>query len=465
MLTKPFPWICLLGAAAAAQEMVSNKACDETDPTSLLQMGGLRATPAGPAIPVPSVVVPAVPAPVGSVGNDLELHFLDSADPMPWEGLSSTDFTPAGDTGGGKAHTSSESMDKDWLLVYALILLMLLAISPIVARQGVWAVILVAAYLASLTLVKLLVKRTITLGFPYPDSITALHMSAISLVACTFERPHREEAWVVLPISLVRGFSLLANNTALLYGGVAFVSMIHANVPFFTFSYELMKGRRGVDLRSAAAVLLVCVGSAFCISGEDSLSMTKASSLPLAIGFATASAMLRSVRGVWQEELVCESLTPMRLVFWNGIWSLLISIPLAAFSEGFKALPQLYMVSFEAKMALLGSTVAGVLLNITQVLAVKELGALMQSIVGNLNLILVIALSQAWLHEEVALFQHFGIILLATGTFVNHVEPKKKAEMEMDQRFREALRIISAASPRSCLTPVGISNDAVASER
>lgn len=57
---------------------------------------------------------------------------------------------------------------------------MLLAISPIVARQGVWAVILVAAYLASLTLVKLLVKRTITLGFPYPDSITALHMSAIS---------------------------------------------------------------------------------------------------------------------------------------------------------------------------------------------------------------------------------------------------------------------------------------------
>ena len=35
---------------------------------------------------------------------------------------------------------------------------------------------------------------------------------------------------MVLPISVVSGFSLLANNTALLYGGVAFVSMIHANV-------------------------------------------------------------------------------------------------------------------------------------------------------------------------------------------------------------------------------------------
>ena len=38
---------------------------------------------------------------------------------------------------------------------------------------------------------------------------------------------------MVLPISLVSGFSLLANNTALLYGGVAFVSMIHANVRGF----------------------------------------------------------------------------------------------------------------------------------------------------------------------------------------------------------------------------------------
>ena len=34
---------------------------------------------------------------------------------------------------------------------------------------------------------------------------------------------------------------------------------------------------------------------------------------------------------------------------------------------GFRALPQLYIASFEAKMALLGSIVAGVLLNITQV--------------------------------------------------------------------------------------------------
>ncbi len=37
-------------------------------------------------------------------------------------------------------------------------------------------------------------------------------------------------------------------------------------VPFFTFAYELFKGRRSIHFRSSCAVLLVCAGSAFCPS-------------------------------------------------------------------------------------------------------------------------------------------------------------------------------------------------------
>ena len=36
---------------------------------------------------------------------------------------------------------------------------------------------------------------------------------------------------------------------------------------------------------------------------------------------ATVSALLRAARGVWQHELVSVSLSPLRLVFWNGFWS------------------------------------------------------------------------------------------------------------------------------------------------
>jgi hypothetical protein len=42
--------------------------------------------------------------------------------------------------------------------------------------------------------------------------------------------------------------------------------------------------------------------------------------------------------------------------------------------------------------------------------------------VGNLNLILVIALSQAWLHEEVALFQHFGTLEALAGKSLQDME-------------------------------------------
>ena len=36
------------------------------------------------------------------------------------------------------------------------------------------------------------VKKAITLGFPYSDSITAIHMSVVCLVALCFERPRRD---------------------------------------------------------------------------------------------------------------------------------------------------------------------------------------------------------------------------------------------------------------------------------
>ena len=86
-------------------------------------------------------------------------------------------------------------------------------------------------------------KQSIDLGYPFPNTITAMHMLAVCIVTLIFERPSMDEALKVLPISVLNGLSLLTNNSAFLYGGVAFVSMIAANVPFMTFSLELLKGK------------------------------------------------------------------------------------------------------------------------------------------------------------------------------------------------------------------------------
>ena len=316
--------------------------------------------------------------------------------------------------------------EKHWTAVYVLIVMILVAISPIGVKEGVQPFCTVVMYLACLSLVKMFVKATMNAGFGYPDSITAVHMLFTSMVAYLFEKPRLSEAWVVLPISVVSGASLLTNNTAMLYGGVAFVTMVASCTPMFTFMFELVKRRRSLDFLTAFSVFLVCAGSAFCVRGE------KAASL-LALVFASAGSLLRAMKSVWQYELLSISVSPMRLLFWSGFWSFLITVAMVLVNERAEALTHFQQASQEAKMSFLMSIFAAVALNISQVYAVKQLGALLQSIVGNLNLILVIVLSQAWLHESVTLWQYAGVTLLAGGTFCNKYSDirRKAAEQKL----------------------------------
>lgn len=312
---------------------------------------------------------------------------------------------------------------RDWITVYALLAVIMFALSPVAYYDSWSALLLVMVYLASVTLVKVFVKETIRLGFEYSETITSLHMMSVALVVLCFERPRMADALPVLPIAALNGVSVLTNNKAFLFGGVAFVSMVAANVPFVTFCLETIKGKRSFTFISVLAVSLVCAGSVCCVRGEPQASLA-------AFLLAAVSAMLRSARGVWQHELVSVSPKPLHLVFWNGLWSLVITLITMVFSEGLAGIRSLSGASTEAKVALVCSIVAAVLLNITQWYAMKTLGALMSSIVGNLNLVLVIALSTAWLHELVTPSQYVGVALLCAGTFGNKVQDVLKKRYE-----------------------------------
>eukprot|EP00435_Cladocopium_sp_Y103_P031832 s2967_g8.t1 len=265
-------------------------------------------------------------------------------------------------------------------------------------KEGVTVLLLVMSYLASLVSVKVFVKETINQGFPYPESITAMHMFCVCLITGSLQRPQIKEA-------------------------IADPWLISANVPFIIFLLEVGKKTRTMDVASVVAVLLVCCGSIFCVYGEP------AASVP-AFLLASASAVLGALRAVWQHEVVVISLSPLRMVFWNGFWSFCIAVLLIASNEGTKAITSLSGASSEAKWALLASAATAVVLNITQWYAVQKLGALMQSMIGNLNLILVMALSSAYLQEQVTFSQYVGVLLLSLGTFWN------KAREIMQTRLR-----------------------------
>ena len=62
----------------------------------------------------------------------------------------------------------------------------------------------------------------------------------------------------VLPISMLNGLSLLTNSSAFLFGSVAFVSMIAANVPIVTLGLEQIKEK--ILTVCTEGIHLVCLG-------------------------------------------------------------------------------------------------------------------------------------------------------------------------------------------------------------
>eukprot|EP00933_Yihiella_yeosuensis_P018015 TRINITY_DN14955_c0_g2_i1.p1 TRINITY_DN14955_c0_g2~~TRINITY_DN14955_c0_g2_i1.p1 ORF type:complete len:541 (-),score=108.60 TRINITY_DN14955_c0_g2_i1:128-1750(-) len=318
--------------------------------------------------------------------------------------------------GNTSASTTGDSANVDvhWFGVYALVALMFIAITPILLRDGILAFLIVLVYLTSLSLVKMFVKDAMNGGLRFPNTITTFHLAATAIVAFVAERPKLSttEAFTVLPISLVTGISLSLNNTALAHGGVAFVSMIGCSTPAFTFVLELVKGKRELSLKGFLPVFVVCLGACLCVKGEATASI-------LAAILAAAATGLRSLKSVWQHDLLTIDVPPMRLVFWTAFWSLLFSVPTIACSEGLEGFREFKLATNAARIDFLMSCLCACALNTTQVFAVKLLGALMQTILGNANIILVLALSAAWLHEEIHSMQYVGTVFLVIGALAS----------------------------------------------
>ena len=301
-----------------------------------------------------------------------------------------------------------EKVGSSWLCATILCVLLVLALAPILRADGVSAFAVVLTYFVCNSLVKMFVKQTINYGLDCPDFITTLHMISSAMAACSLERPHRKEALAVFPISVFQGGSLLLSNVALLHGGVAFNSMISCCTPIVTVLLETLRGTRTLSVIRAASALLSVAGAVLCVKGETSASM-------FAFLCSGGSTFLRGAKQVSQGDLLVVSITPLRLVFWASAWSTLLMVPIFLISEGVRPILLLQQIPNAGIVSLLLSMICACVLNICQAFAIKQLGAVMQSVVGNLNLLLVILLSQAWLGEDISAMQFVGVSFLVGG--------------------------------------------------
>lgn len=283
-----------------------------------------------------------------------------------------------------------------------------LAILPILFYNGVIPFVVVLLYLTSLIVVKFAVKQTMSFGYSYPYTITAFHMLSTALAALCFDRPGISEALKVMPVSLSNGVSLALNNTALLYGGVAFTSMVGGCAPAPTYIFEVLLGRRSHWMDGLLGTCLVCIGTVLCVHGETSASF-------FCFMLAAGATVCRALKSIAQQELLAVKVTPMVMLFWTGFWGLLFLMPVIILEEGAAGLKSLNSISFPARLALLLSVVSATSLNICQIFAVKQLGSLQQVTIGNLNCVLAIALAAATRGEVILDIQYLGTLLVMLG--------------------------------------------------
>lgn len=315
-----------------------------------------------------------------------------------------------------------------WRDVVAVALVLLLATAPVLVKDGARPFLLVVTYIASLTLVKLLMKATMRSGLSFPNTMTTIHMLATTLVASAASRPKLGEARAILPISLANSAALALGNEALAFGGVAFVSMLSCCTPASTCAVEVLSQRRKLTGPAAAAVFLVCMGGMFCVEGELEFSS-------VSFVLVCLASLCRSFKCIWQHDLLKVSLPPCQIVAWGGIWSLVLMLPVTARLEGLDGFRHLMWAGRGPQALAAASTVAAVVLNMVQCAALQHLGPLLQHVIGNMQLLMVIVLASAWLREGVTLMQWAGVLFVALGAVImkGASSPSQPAKEESPQ--------------------------------
>merc|ERR1719215_868726 len=89
--------------------------------------------------------------------------------------------------------------------------------------------------------------------------------------------------------------------------------------------------------------------------------------------FCIAANFCRSVKIVWQHDLLQIDLSPYCIVAWIGIWTLVPLIALVSYYEGKEALTALRTLPMRVQLQIASSAAVASMLNVCQCVALKSL--------------------------------------------------------------------------------------------
>jgi drug/metabolite transporter (DMT)-like permease len=324
---------------------------------------------------------------------------------------------------GPSSNADTESSGRKLILGLALGALTVCAAVPVLFSQGWIPFASVLAYIVSLVSMKLCVKEVFNSGYPYPYATTAFHMLVTAVVASCIEPPDRAGAKGTFLISAVKAASLALNNTALVFGTAAFVSILGACTPASTYTVEVCRYRSTTTSKTLSTVAVV-VGAILCVKGELAFSL-------LATVLALGACLCRSLKTVWSHDIMQVDMSPYRLTAWTAVWSFAMMVPATLIKEGLAPVRDFPDMSLHTKAVFFASAMVATVLNVMACFVLAYLGPLQQNIFGQLELVVVLILATVLLHETVTSMQWIGVVLIGVGCLLS----KSSVVSDLSQRL------------------------------
>lgn len=313
------------------------------------------------------------------------------------------------------------------IAVYCLAIgFVVLCVTAMYYPMGLHVVFQIVLYICALAFVKLSVK-TVFVGYSffYPKFLTAIHLGLSSLAgfvimafrssssARTFTVPTMAEFCTgILPIAATFAVSIGSENSALVFCSAAFSEVVGATNPVVS---ALLTWMLGMPFHSKLLMPIgvVVAGCIFSVTGELNFNVMGTFLLVLAT-------VCRAFKSVMQQKLMTgetkEKFDPVSLMAWTCLASMMLMVLYCAVTEGGEPVRALSMSKDRGGLccAILASALLALILNLSALFVVKQIGAVGMQLVAQMKSALIVIGGIALLHETFTPkeFVGFGFVLV-----------------------------------------------------
>lgn len=262
-------------------------------------------------------------------------------------------------------------------------------------------------------------------NFRYPLLLSALHMLSaivVDYVLIKLRVYHHRGAGEqdltpnakckIFLLSLTFCASIAFGNVGLTYVQLSFAQMIYTTTPLFTLAISTLILGKQHHIIKYTAMMPICLGASFSIMGEVQFDQTGCI-------FVFAATMLRGVKSIQQSNLLQEEkINSMFLLYLMAIPSFCILSVAALALENWAMLESPLYYDKHLWVFIFLSCMGSVLYNLASNCVITLTSAVTLHILGNLNVVGNLLLSQLLFGSELSTLSCVGAVLTLTGMLI-----------------------------------------------